>query len=109
VTVLGERAELWRHSGGSGNWLAIRLRGRKSNRDGIGARVCVDGRCQWMSSSQGYASSSLAPLHFGLGVRSGAGLIEVTWPSGTVQRLRDVAVGQVLNIAETQGRPQTGP
>ena len=73
VTRVGERAEVFRNVSGGGNrWLALRLRGRRSNRDGIGAWVHVvgaSGREQWnrVTTATGYGSSSDPAVYFGMG------------------------------------------
>jgi hypothetical protein len=74
------------------NALSIRLRGGRSNREGIGARVTVvlpDGRrmVQVMDGKSGYLSQSVLPLYFGLGEADHAAAIEVAWPSGQRQTL----------------------
>jgi hypothetical protein len=53
-----------------------------------------------MSTAAGYASSSAAPVHFGLGAAKVAEEIEIRWPSGTVQKLRSVQSDQVLRVKE---------
>ncbi len=53
------------------------------------------------SNAAGYASSSAGPVHFGLGQNAAADLVEIRWPSGTVQQLRDVAADQVLTVKES--------
>jgi hypothetical protein len=53
-----------------------------------------------MTSSVGYASSSLFGVHFGLGKAHTAERIEIVWPSGTVQVLTNVPANQVLNVTE---------
>ncbi|MEZ5353996.1 MAG: FG-GAP-like repeat-containing protein [Bryobacteraceae bacterium] len=102
VTVLGGAAEIWSNESPKANWIAVRLRGSKSNFDAFGARVCVDAHCQWMSSAQGYASSMLGPLHFGLGGSARAGRISILWPSGATQEFRDVAPRQVFAVVEPE-------
>ncbi|MEZ5398446.1 MAG: FG-GAP-like repeat-containing protein [Bryobacteraceae bacterium] len=102
VTALGEPAELWRNETAGSNWIAVRLRGTKSNRDGIGARVCVDTQCQWMNPAQGYASSMLTPLHFGLGARGKVGRVTIQWPSGAGQEILDSAPRRVLEVVEAE-------
>src|SRR4051794_30009956 len=68
VLVLGQPAELWQNVGAPGNhWLIVRPVGTKSNRDGIGARIVVGDQVRTMTTSIGYASSSNAGVHFGLG------------------------------------------
>jgi enediyne biosynthesis protein E4 len=105
VTALGQDAEIWMNrSEKSGHWLDISLRGTKSNRDGIGARIRVmtksGAQYNHMTSSVGYASSSYGPVHFGLGLDRRADLVEIHWPSGIVQTLQDVSGDQVLKVTE---------
>ncbi len=105
VTALSAPAEIWMNdSPDSNHWLEIALEGTKSNRDGIGARIRVSagGFVQFnhMSTAAGYASSSAAPVHFGLRNAKVAEEIEIRWPSGTVQRLKDVQSDQILHVKE---------
>jgi hypothetical protein len=105
VTALGQDAEIWMNrSEKSGHWLDIALRGTKSNRDGIGARIKVvaknGAQYNHMTTSVGYASSSYGPVHFGLGTDNRAELVEIHWPSGIVQTLHDVSADQVLKVTE---------
>ena len=106
VSAIGDPAAvLYNVSPGAGGWLALRLIGTKSNRDGIGASVRVtgeSGRVQFnhVTTAVGYASSSEKQVHFGLGADRNAREIEIRWPSGTRQTLRDVAAGQVLEVRE---------
>ncbi|MDX2041510.1 MAG: FG-GAP-like repeat-containing protein [Acidobacteriota bacterium] len=109
TTSLNEPAELWRNepigSGGENNWLKLRLIGARSNRDGIGAKIkltTAGGKIQFnhVTTSVGYASSSSRIVHFGLGKESSVKLIEIRWPSGIVQVLRDVKSTQLLEIKE---------
>lgn len=90
---------------GAGHWLALRLTGTRSNRDGIGAKVEVElanGRKLYNHcvTSVGYASSSEPLVRFGLGTQAVAKFIEIRWPSGQTQRLRDIRADQVLNVRE---------
>jgi len=108
VTALGREAEVWMNrTEGAGHWLDIALEGTKSNRDGIGAvvKVVTKGGAQYnhMTTSVGYASSSHGPVHFGLGAEPTAELVEIRWPSGIVQRLRNVAGDRVLSVKEFPG------
>ena len=101
VTVLGETPELWHNvSAGASNWVAFHLRGRKSNRDGLGAEIRVNGQVNQQSSSQGYASGSLGPVHFGLGRRAVEDPVEIRWPSGRIQRLTKVPMNRVVLVVE---------
>jgi hypothetical protein len=101
VLVLGERAELWQNDSATGNhWLIVRPVGSKSNRDGIGARVLVGDQVRTMTTAIGYASSSHAGLHFGLGAMTEVPRIEVQWPSGAKQVLEHVKADQVVVVKE---------
>jgi hypothetical protein len=101
VLALGTPAELWQNDSAPANrWLVVRLTGTKSNRDGIGARVLVGDQVRTMSTASGYASSSHAGVHFGLGAGAGAVRVEVRWPSGTRQIVEDVKTNQVVEIRE---------
>lgn len=102
VVVLGGRAELWKNDSAPDNrWLVVRLTGTKSNRDGIGARVMVGNQVRTMTTAVGYASSSHAGLHFGLGPAAVAKL-EVVWPSGVRQAIDAVKANQVIEIREKE-------
>ena len=106
VTAISAPAEIWiNDSPGNNHWLDLRLRGTKSNRDGIGARIKLvtktGSQFNEMSTASGYASSSAGPVHFGLGPNSKADLIEIRWPSGVLQKLRDVPADQVLTVKES--------
>ncbi len=108
VTALLQPAEIWMNrTEGAGHWLDIALEGTKSNRDGIGAviKVVTSAVVQWnhMTTSVGYASSSHGPVHFGLGKEAKADYVEIRWPSGIVQRLRNVAADRVFRVKESAG------
>jgi enediyne biosynthesis protein E4 len=105
VTALSAPAELWINDSPDGkHWLELALRGTKSNRDGIGAkiRVTAGGETQYnhVTTATGYASSSAGPVHFGLGSAKEADEIEIRWPSGTVQLLKKVPADRVLPVVE---------
>ena len=105
VTALDRDAELWMNrSPKTGHWLDIALRGVKSNRDGIGARIKVGTNAgvqyNHMTSSVGYASSSLGPVHFGLGAETRAIKVEIDWPSGIVQTLENVDADRIVRVTE---------
>jgi hypothetical protein len=86
--------------------LSVGLRGTRSNRQGIGARVTVvlaDGRriLKLMDGKSGYLSQSVLPLYFGLGDADHASRIEVVWPSGRRQTLPGpLAAGRAVEIVE---------
>jgi hypothetical protein len=106
VSVIGESPELlYNVSAGGGHWLDLRLEGRRSNRDGLGATVKMtaeSGRVQYnhATTAVGYASSSDKRVHFGLGADGTAREIEIRWPSGARQVLNDVPADQVLAVEE---------
>jgi hypothetical protein len=88
------------------HWLLLQLRGTKSNRMGIGAQVRLtaeDGSKQYseVTTSVGYASSSDSRVHFGLGASKTAKEIEILWPSGIRQVLKDVAGDKIVTIDES--------
>jgi enediyne biosynthesis protein E4 len=110
VTSMDANAELWMNrSPNPGHWINIDLRGTKSNRDGIGARIKVVTKAgtqyNHQTSSVCYASSTLGPVHFGLGAESKALKIEITWPSGIVQSLENIAADRILKVTETSAAP----
>ncbi len=101
VSALGEPATLLRNvSEPTGNWIALNLVGTVSNRDGLGARVRARDQSRWMKSAAGYASSSLRPVHFGIGGRVAAVTVEITWPSGASQTVESVPVNQLTVVHE---------
>jgi hypothetical protein len=94
-------AEVWENvSPSENNWLILNLAGRKSNRDGIGARVRIGNQYNHMTSAVGYASSSHFGVHFGLGKTAVIDEIEIRWPSGIIQRLKGVKANQFLKVEE---------
>jgi len=108
VTRLNEAPLVLRNiTHATGHWLALRLVGTRSNRDGIGARVHVTAASgeQWnrVTTSVGYAGSSDRTVHFGLGPDARVAEIEIEWPSGLRQKLRDVAADRYLTIEEGAG------
>jgi hypothetical protein len=105
VTALASPAEIWlNRSPQAGHWIAFQLQGVKSNRDGMGTLIRVDTPSgpQWnhMTSSLGYASSSLGPVRFGLGPHAKADRVEIRWPSGKTQILENVAADRVVPVRE---------
>ena len=104
VTRLNEPPLVLHNTSAAGNWIAIRLIGHKSNRDGIGASlhlISASGE-QWnrVTTSVGYGCSSDRLVHFGLGKDTRIGLLEIRWPSGIVQRLQDLAVNGFQTVVE---------
>jgi enediyne biosynthesis protein E4 len=110
TTAIGAPAEIWMNRSGGGHWIAFALEGVKSNRDGIGARIKLtaagNSQHNHMTTSVGYASSSLGPVHFGLGAAERAETVEIHWPSGTVQTLKDIRGDQVVRVKEAVVSPE---
>ncbi len=80
--------------------IAFELRGTKSNRDGIGAKVEVDGQAKWLSAGAAFLSQHSKRLIFGLGSRDSVERLRITWPSGLVQELTDLQAGHTYKITE---------
>ena len=101
VSAIGEPAELWENISPEANtWLILKLRGMRSNRDGMGARIRIGNQHNHMTANVGYASSSHSGVHFGLGKARQVGRIEIRWPSGMEQVLTNVSVNQILQVTE---------
>jgi hypothetical protein len=105
VTALGAPAEIWMNDSPNGNhWLELALQGTKSNRDAIGTRIRItaSGQTQFshVSTASGYGSSSAGPVHFGLGAANVVEEIDIHWPSGRTQTLKDVHADHILGIKE---------
>jgi hypothetical protein len=101
----GPAAVLYNVTADAGHWITLRLRGTKSNRDGIGATVRLTGESGQVqhnhaTTAVGYASSSDRRVHFGLGADRSAREIEIRWPSGLTQVLVDVPADRVLEVEE---------
>ncbi len=97
------RNEVGRHR----HWLELQLRGVRSNRDAVGARVSVrttGGQAlREVVAGDGYASENSLRLHFGLGTATRVESLHVRWPSGSVQELGPVAADQVYELVEGEG------
>jgi hypothetical protein len=105
VSRIGERAAIFRNASRNGNhYLAVRLRGHRSNRDGIGAVIHVKGASgheQWnrVTTAVGYASSSERTAFFGMAGDTTASL-EVLWPSGVRQTVAQTRCDLYLTLEE---------
>ena len=86
------------------HWVLLQLEGTKSNRSAIGARVtCVTGALRQIDevrSGGSFFSHNDLRLHFGLGTATRIDWIEIRWPSGTVDRMRDVGADRIIRIRE---------
>ena len=99
TTSLGERPQFFVNRGGKAHWLTITLRGTRSNRDGYGARVTVNGQLRFATATGSYLSSNDKRLHFGLGSSEYAN-VEITWPSGSHQKVASVKADHFIVIEE---------
>jgi hypothetical protein len=99
MTVLGDRPLIFRSAANRNHWLSLFLVGSRSNRDGFGAVVTVNGQTGYATSAGSYLSANDKRLHFGLGASREA-RVEVHWPSGTRQVIEHVAADQILTVKE---------
>jgi hypothetical protein len=111
VTVLNGPPEIWMNrsgvqSGGERNhWIILKLVGVKSNRDGLGTKVklttSLGTQYNHATTAVSYNSSSDKRVHFGLGSAGIVDTIDLTWPSGIKQVLKNVKADQVLSVTES--------
>ncbi len=105
ITTNGGAAHILHNETDTRNhWLMLKLTGHKSNRDAIGAAVKITTtqgmQYATVTTSGSYLSSGDKRVHFGLGQDSTVARIEIRWPSGIVQSLRDVKADQILPVDE---------
>ncbi len=106
VTSLNEKPRILMNSGVSKNhWLLVDVRGKKANRDAIGATVEVrtaSGRKLYnhVTTSVGFMSSSDKRVHFGLGQETSIKEVKIRWPGGSVRKLTNVQADQILRVDE---------
>nr|MBA3916941.1 CRTAC1 family protein [Terriglobales bacterium] len=95
----------------AGNWLRLKFMGRKSNRDGLGARVEVaigaTTLVEEVRANSSFESASDPRLHIGLGKAKRVDSVLVHWPSGVTDRLGPVEANRELIIEEGQGAPSS--
>jgi len=111
VVILNSRREptiLRNDSPSKGHWLQVCLKGVKTNRDGVGARVkVVSGDLTLIDevhSGRGYQSHYGSRLYFGLGNHEKVDRIEVRWIGGMVDVFKNIAVDRIVTLIEGQGR-----
>lgn len=107
VTTNGGPTYILRNETSTRNhWLTLKLVGHNSNRDAIGAEVkAVTAKCTQyatVTTASSYLSSSDKRVHLGLGSEPSVSLLEIRWPSGNVQTVRNVHADQILQIDESQ-------
>ena len=106
VAVLNGPPEIWMNRSSEGNhWIILKLVGTKSNRDGLGTKIrlttSLGTQYNQASTAVSYNSSSDKRVHFGLGSATSVDAIELTWPSGIKQVLKNVKADQILAVTET--------
>lgn len=99
TTVLGGHPQVFVNNGGKQHWLSITLRGTRSNRDGFGALVKVNGQTRFATAAGSYLSSNDKRLHFGLGSVETAN-VQVIWPSGIHQTVSNIQCDHFIEIRE---------
>jgi enediyne biosynthesis protein E4 len=113
LTTNGGGAYLFHNEGVTNHSLRIKLKGTKSNRDGIGAVIRVksgkDAQWHMVRSGSSYLSQSELVATFGLGGAAKADSVEVQWPSGQVDKLTSVNAGQTVTIEEGKGAVANQP
>jgi hypothetical protein len=108
ITNIDSPPLLLRNQGvGAGHWLQVKTVGTVSNRDGIGAwvKVVAQDLIQYdrVRAGGNWLSCSDIRLHFGLGHRQEVDLVEISWPSGKVDRLAKISANQTLVVREGEG------
>jgi len=115
ILNVGEPPTLLRNHLTNGNhWVEFRLQGTKSNRAAIGARLTLHaGKLVQFNEVRGgasYLSQNDLRLHFGLGSDTKIDSVEISWPSGAVERLGSLDVDQIYTVEEGMGiRPRKNP
>ena len=104
----GDFPSLLRNDGGNANhWLEILLIGTKSNRDGIGASLKLTSEgispVEQAKGGMSYMSASDPRIFFGLGKRTKIDSLEITWPSGLVEKLKNVPIDKIIAVKEGSG------
>jgi hypothetical protein len=99
-----------RNEGGNRNhWIGLELQGKKSNRDGIGARVKLvlgSGKVQYnlATTTASYLSAIDRRVLFGLGTETKIKELEILWPSGARQAVSNPAIDQYMKVVESEGK-----
>jgi Flp pilus assembly protein TadD len=107
---LGPQVRLLQNNCASSNHsIAFRLRGTKSNRDAVGARIQVDGQTRWLEAGSGFLSQHTKSMLFGLGQASPAKQVSVTWPSGLVQEFSNLEGGRSYFVTEGSAEVRSEP
>jgi hypothetical protein len=104
VNNFNDRAFLFRNVSPPARWCALRLKATRTNAGAVGAvaRLTAGGRTQvrQVQAAGGYLAQSTADLHFGLGAADAVDRVEIRWPSGQVQTVKDVRVDALTTVTE---------
>jgi len=107
VNCRGESPLLLRNDGSPNHWLEVLLIGTKSNRDGIGSLLKLSsGGVVHVEQSKGgtsYMSASDPRIHFGLGKRTKIDSLQITWPSGQIDKLTNLPIDSIVAVKEGVG------
>ena len=109
VNNMNETPSLLKNRGEKKNWILLKTVGKKSNRNGIGARVTIfaGGHRQMdeVRSGGSYISQNDLRLHFGIGDATKVERAEVLWPSGIKEFFENLKANQVVVLEEGTGKP----
>jgi tetratricopeptide (TPR) repeat protein len=93
--------------------ISFRLRGTRSNRDAVGARItveCESGRqTRMLQAGSGFLSQHTKEVFFGMGSARGPVHASILWPSGLVQELHDLPLNHRISVEEGAGTPDVQP
>ena len=108
VSNSNDLPQLLRNDGGNANnWLEVMLVGVRSNRDGRGAalKLTTEGFVEYLQAQGGmsYMSAHDPRIAFGLGRRKSVESLEITWPSGVVDKLANIPINQIITVKEGVG------
>ncbi|MDA7877625.1 FG-GAP-like repeat-containing protein [Akkermansiaceae bacterium] len=109
VTNLDEPPYLFENTVATGNSIQIQLRGKKSNKFGLGARVEIhtgeNSQTREIHTSGGFLSTDEPIAHFGIGKATKADRVKILWPSGAIQVVNNLKAGKIHFIAEPDDAP----
>ena len=108
VLDMNDLPTLLRNDGGNArNWLTVQVFGDPANRDGVGTkiRLVAGGKAlhRMVNGASSYMSHSDIRVHFGLGKQQRIEQVELTWPDGTIQSIRDLPVNRLLVVHQDRG------
>jgi len=118
VNNVNDLPQLLRCDSNTGNnWIKLKLEGKKSNRSGIGAKLrCVTrplgetkphAQMDEVRSGGSYFSQNDLRVHFGIGKAEKVDLVEIRWPSGQIDTLKDMKPNQLVFVKEGEGIVRT--